>query len=310
MFSAEMLSWILGARRFISIARICDARTPVTVTSCNSSAVGPACCAGPCAPAFSAMVGLAAAASNAMDMAIDRGWLRYTFDPAFPSRLLSSGSQMPTVAHAPSAATENGVVRDPRLSIPMTDHPARLHPYSVYLFGRLTNQSRMMCARRQVVVALAANTAMIVRRGDESNEYSYAFPTDNQRDPPAVATQRFRSPAAPQPHLTGGPCQGDLSVETDDVGSHRCLRAAGAGSFGGTNQRQCRTDCRVVRTEPGRRSRARHRPGSPTIDSRPHRYCRQSSRRGRRTHRQPRRRLDARPDCPTLRPSGARHSHP
>ena len=42
---------------------------------------------------------------------------------------------------------------------------------------------------------------MIVRRGDESNEYSYAFRTHNQRDPPAVAKERFRSPAAQQPHL-------------------------------------------------------------------------------------------------------------
>ena len=44
-----------------------------------------------------AMADVAAAASNAMDMAIDSGCLRYTFDTAFPSRLLSSGSQMPAV---------------------------------------------------------------------------------------------------------------------------------------------------------------------------------------------------------------------
>src|SRR5580658_3381472 len=127
MFSAEMLSWILGARRFISIARICDARTPVTVTSCSASAsnpalavpdlaflasgddaVGPPCCAGSCTPAFSAgalvasdaMAEVVAAASNAMDMAIDRGCLRYTFDTAFPSRLLSFGSQMPCDARS------------------------------------------------------------------------------------------------------------------------------------------------------------------------------------------------------------------
>src|SRR5271155_2097107 len=114
MLSAAMLSWILGARRFTSIARICDSRTPVTVTSCNSSAslaflasgggvVAPPCCAGSCVPSFcavvlvgsDAMADVAAAASNAMDMAIDRGCLRYTFDTAFPSRLLSFGSQMP-----------------------------------------------------------------------------------------------------------------------------------------------------------------------------------------------------------------------
>ncbi len=41
MLSAEMLSWILGARRFTSIARICDSRTPVTVTSCSSSVPWP-----------------------------------------------------------------------------------------------------------------------------------------------------------------------------------------------------------------------------------------------------------------------------
>src|SRR5579863_83339 len=114
MFSAETLSWILGARRFASIARICDSRTPVTVTSCSSPAsdpaltvpdlglvalgdgvVGASCCAGSCTPAFSAMAEVVAAASNAMDMAIDKGCLRYTFDTAFPSRLLSFGSQMP-----------------------------------------------------------------------------------------------------------------------------------------------------------------------------------------------------------------------
>src|SRR5580692_7447834 len=121
MLSAEMLSWMLGARRLTSIARICDSRTPVTVTSCNWSSdtglplfvlaflasgdgvVGPPCCAGSCAPAFSAgtlvasdaMAEVVAAASNAMDMAIDRGCLRYTFDTASPSRLLSFGSQMP-----------------------------------------------------------------------------------------------------------------------------------------------------------------------------------------------------------------------
>src|SRR5882672_10599501 len=59
------------------------------------------CCAGSCGPAFSALVcsdamaDVAAVASNAMDMAIDRGCLRYTFDTAFPSRFLSSGPQMP-----------------------------------------------------------------------------------------------------------------------------------------------------------------------------------------------------------------------
>src|ERR1700722_12031778 len=146
MFSAEMLSWMLGARRFISIARICDSRTPVTVTSCNSSAsgpalavpdwaflasgdgvVGPPCCAGPCTPAFcagalvasDAMAEVVAAASNAMDTAIDRGCLRYTFDTAFPSIVI--------VRVSDALRCE------------------RPHPVfnSVYLFGPLTNQSRM-----------------------------------------------------------------------------------------------------------------------------------------------------------------------
>src|SRR6185437_8293900 len=280
MLSAEMLSWILGARRFTSIERICEARTPVTVTSCNSSdplapasepalpvpdlgltalgeaVVGALCCAESCAPAFCAgapacsdAVAVVAAASSAMDMAIDKGCLRYTFDTAIPSIVIV------------------------RISDALRCE--RAHPVlnSVYLFGPLTNQSRTMCTLRQVVVALAANTAMIVRRGYESNECSHAFPTHHQRDPPAVATQRLRSPSAPQPHLAGGPGQGDLSVETDHVGSHRCLRAAGVGSFGGTNPRQCRAHRRVVRTEPRRRPRARHRLGSPTIDGRPRRYC-------------------------------------
>src|SRR5579863_2103360 len=156
MLSAETLSWILGARRFASIARICDSRTPVTVTSCSSPASDPAlavpdfsflasgdgvvgapCCAGSCTPAFSAMAEVVAAASNAMDMAIDRGCLRYTFDTAFPSRLLSFGSQMPYGACS----------ADPHLSIPMTTSPAF---DSGYLFGRLTNQCRTMRGFRQV----------------------------------------------------------------------------------------------------------------------------------------------------------------
>src|SRR5271154_173178 len=178
--------------------------------------------------------------------------------------------RVPPISKMPLALAPTGWrCRDPHMSIPMTNRPAHPVLNSVYLFGRLTNQSRTMRAVRQVLVDLAANTAMIVRRGDESNEYSYGFPTDNQRDPPTIATERFRSPSAPQPHLTGGPRQGDLSVETNDVGSHRRVRAAGAGSPGGTNQRQCRSDRRVVRIEPRRRSRARHRLRSPTIDSRP-----------------------------------------
>src|SRR5260221_9708183 len=171
MFSAEMLSWMLGARRFSSIARICDSRTPVTVISDKSSAslapalepalpapfsfltsgegvVDACCCAEPCAPAFSAgvpvpsdaMVEVAAAASNAMDMAIDRGCLRYRFDTAFPSRLLSSGSQMPYAARSAL----------PPACDPVTDCPAHLCPLAANLFGRLTNQSRMLCAFRQV----------------------------------------------------------------------------------------------------------------------------------------------------------------
>src|SRR5579863_8309616 len=138
MFSAETLSWILGARRFASIARICDSRTPVTVTSCSSPASDPALADGVvCTPAFSAMAEVVAAASNAMDMAIDKGCLRYTFDTAFPSRLLSFGSQMPYGACS----------ADPHLSIPMTNRPAF---DSVYLFGRLTNQCRTMRGFRQV----------------------------------------------------------------------------------------------------------------------------------------------------------------
>ncbi len=48
-----------------------------------------------------ALADVAAAASNAMEMAIDRGCLRYTFDTAFPSSLLSFGSQMPCGARYP-----------------------------------------------------------------------------------------------------------------------------------------------------------------------------------------------------------------
>src|SRR5579872_6477673 len=102
MLSAEMLSWMSGARRFSSIARICEARTPTTVTVCNSGVAvlvaGPfdlaflalgdgvveaSCGVGPCGPALGAgvpapgdaMADVAMAASNAMDTAIDTGCL-------------------------------------------------------------------------------------------------------------------------------------------------------------------------------------------------------------------------------------------
>ena len=114
MLSAEMLSWILAALRFNSIERICDSRTPVTMTSDNSSAslapavdpalpvppfpfltsgdgvVGASCCAGSCASAPSAgavvrsdAMAAVDAASNIMDIATDRGCLRCTFDTGF-----------------------------------------------------------------------------------------------------------------------------------------------------------------------------------------------------------------------------------
>ena len=102
--------------------------------------VGPSCCAESCAPAFSAgvpvpseaMVGVAAAASNAMDTAIDRGCLRYTFDTAFPSRLLSSGSQMPYAAR--SAYFENATrARD----LPLVHPSDRLPRSSVFLIASI-----------------------------------------------------------------------------------------------------------------------------------------------------------------------------
>ena len=69
-------------------------------------------------------------------------------------------------------------------------------------------------------LALAANTAMIVRVDDESNESAYVFPAYGERDPPVIAKERFRGPSAPQPHLACGPRQGDGSVETDHVGGN------------------------------------------------------------------------------------------
>src|SRR2546430_687317 len=65
-------------------------------------------CAGPCAPAFSvgapvgsvARVDCAAAASNAMDTAIDTGCLRCTFDTGVTSRSISSESLMPCGARS------------------------------------------------------------------------------------------------------------------------------------------------------------------------------------------------------------------
>src|SRR5205814_8639597 len=116
------------------------------------------------------------------------------------------------------------------------------------------------------MVVLSTNGAMIVRVDDESNENAHDFTADEQRDPPVVATERFRSPSASQPYLPGRPGQGDRSVETAGVGSYRFVRAAGAGSPDRTNERQCRPDRRVVRIESRRRSRTRHRPRCPTFD--------------------------------------------
>src|SRR6516165_2138682 len=110
MFSAEMLSWMLGARRFTSIAFSCDSRTPVMTMVSNVPAlavpglgfpasvdavVGATGGAGPCAPAFSAgaavlsaaMAEAAAAASRAMDTAIEMGCLRLTLDRELTARL-------------------------------------------------------------------------------------------------------------------------------------------------------------------------------------------------------------------------------
>src|SRR5690348_914181 len=100
-------------------------------------------------------------------------------------------------------------------------------PYSVYLFGLLTNQWCIEGAFPSSRVDLVADTAMIVRIDDESKRTVHAFTVavavavavtlDDQRDPPVVATERFRSSPAPQPHLAGGPCQGDWPVEADHV---------------------------------------------------------------------------------------------
>src|SRR6185437_4885422 len=100
-----------GARRFSSIARICEARTPTTVTVSNCSvwsavpvvdvvffasddgAVAASCGVGPADPALDAgvpvpgdaMAEVAMAASNAMETAIDTGCLRCRLDTGFTS---------------------------------------------------------------------------------------------------------------------------------------------------------------------------------------------------------------------------------
>src|SRR5579872_5064256 len=108
MLSAEMLSWMSGARRFNSIARSCDARTPVTVIVSNVTDCSPvldllllALVDGvvtswgpePWAPALAegspvagdAMADVAMAANSAMDTAIATGCLRCRLDTDFTS---------------------------------------------------------------------------------------------------------------------------------------------------------------------------------------------------------------------------------
>src|ERR1700727_198803 len=83
---------------------------------------------------------------------------------------------MPPGARAATRAAQRWRRQDPGLSNPATDVPADLCPHSVYLFGRLTNQSRTTSAIRQVEVALAANPVMIVRIDDESTSATMPSP--------------------------------------------------------------------------------------------------------------------------------------
>src|SRR6185312_9110246 len=112
MLSAVMLSWMLGAMRFNSIARICDARTPTTLTTDNVAGVSfsgvvpalgflacdwlvaGAVCVVACADELSTWVAtcdaaaaeVANAANNAADMATDNELLRCTMGMAvYPS---------------------------------------------------------------------------------------------------------------------------------------------------------------------------------------------------------------------------------
>src|SRR6185437_12999531 len=130
MFSAVMLSWMFGASRFRSIARICDARTPETVTvdkvtaafsfaasaldlafaALAGNAACASCGAAACAPGLSAwapgrgdaMAEVATAASSDMEMANDKGCLRWSVDMDFASRLMSVESQLLRVASKPA----------------------------------------------------------------------------------------------------------------------------------------------------------------------------------------------------------------
>ena len=80
----------------------------------------------------------------------------------------------------------------------MTDWHVHLC-FSVYLFGRLTNQWCIEGLLTSSIVVLAGNSAMIVRIDDESNENAHVcivtvalfINADGQRDSPVVATERF-----------------------------------------------------------------------------------------------------------------------
>ena len=151
MLSAEMLSWMLGASRFTWMARICDWRTPVTMTSSSASA-GLASAAASAADALAA----AAAASSTMDTATERGWLRCRCDTvlALLRLMVSSANRF-------------------------------------YLFGLLTNQTIMAAPMVQAPVASGDNPAMIVRRGYESNDDACTAPSRYERNAAAVAAECF-----------------------------------------------------------------------------------------------------------------------
>src|SRR5581483_3377503 len=124
MLSAVMLSWMFGAVRFVSIARICEARTPTTSTTdkvlessgfpgsaflgglFSSGALGEAfgpdalCVCGSGAAAASpvgdaAMADVAIAANSDMDMANDSGCLRYAVGMDFTPLIVSVGTNWP-----------------------------------------------------------------------------------------------------------------------------------------------------------------------------------------------------------------------
>src|SRR6185437_334399 len=101
MLSAVMLSWMLGAMRFSSIARICDARTPTTLTTDNV-----------CAFSFSVLVPLSFFFCDGSEAGADCSVVACADRvPAWPSEIGDAAADVATTANSDAEmASDNGLL--------------------------------------------------------------------------------------------------------------------------------------------------------------------------------------------------------